>query len=204
MKQINLQNILIVTLIGLFVWQFFYTKEENSDPQPIQVIIPESSGSTGIQTIESVKTVPVYVPGQGQVIVDESFKRLYEEAKDSLERTNLYLNAIRINTFDTTAINNDTIKLDLYTKTRGSLLEYKIDYKIKEKVFEYKPETIVRRPRFSLSVEAEAGIPTIPNSGFLMKGGLGLENRRGESLLVGYDTENRVWVGLKKSFTVIK
>lgn len=204
MKNLELRDILLVILIGLVVWQFIDSGKDKTEPQPIQVVIPGSSGSSGVQTIESVKTVPVYIPGQGQIIVDESYKRLYEEAKDSLERANLYLAAIKINKYDTTVINNDTIRLDFYAKTRGSLLEYKVDYNIKPQVFEYTPETLIKRPRLSLGLGVQAGVPTKPLHDFSMQGNLSITNQKGHSLIGGYDTDNRVWFGYRKEFNLIK
>lgn len=199
----NLTTILLTILVGLFVWQFFFSDNIIKEPTPIQVIIPEYKGTTGTQIIESVKTVPVIIPNKGEIYVDETWRNEYLSTKDSLERLNKYLQAIQINNNNYTFVDNDTINISGQLKTRGDLLEYKIDYKVKERVFEYTPKVITKRPNFSLSVEAEVGIPTTPISNFIMKGGLGFENKRGEAIIVGYDTENRVWVGLRKNFKII-
>src|SRR5690606_38164429 len=111
---------------------------------------------------------------------------------------------IQIRTLDTVFVDNDTIKLSGELTTRGSWLSYRFDYDIKGRRFEYTPDVISQRPKFSVSLEASAGVPTVPTSGFLMKGQVGLENRRGNALTVGYDTEQRVWLGIRKNLTVIK
>lgn len=204
LKKEHIQNTLIAVLIGLFIWQFFFSDKDEKEPQPIQVIIPEQKGSTGTQIIENVKTIPIPIPGQGEVYIDEKWYNEYLAAKDSIGRLNQYLKAIEVKELDTTFIDNDTIRLDGKIKTRGSILAYKFDYNIKERVFEYKPEVVIKRPRVSLFFGVEAGIPTVPTTGFLMKGKIGLENRKGFGVSAGYDTENRVWVGLQKNIILLK
>lgn len=195
---------LLVILIGLVAWMIYQNNKPVEPPKPVVINIPGSSGSTGTQIIENVKTIPVPIPGNKEVIVDEKWYKEYLEAKDSLERINKYVQAIKIQTLDTTFIDNDTIKLSGNLTTRGSLLSYKFDYNIKERKYEYTPEVITQRPKFSLSVEATAGVPTTPTTGFLMKGQLGFEDRRGNALTVGYDTEQRVWLGARKNITILK
>lgn len=199
-----LTPVLIVILIGLVAWMLYQNNKPVEPVKPIVITIPGSSGSTGTQIIENVKTIPVPIPGGTEVIVDEKWYKEYLEAKDSIEQLNKYVQAIQIRTLDTVFVDNDTIKLSGELTTRGSLLSYRFDYDIKERKFEYTPEVITQRPKFSVSLEASAGIPTIPTSGFSMKGQLGFENRRGNALTVGYDTEQRVWLGVRKNITIIK
>lgn len=203
-KKNYLTPVLLVILIGLVSWMLYQNSKPVEPPKPVVINIPEQKGSTGTQVREEVKVVTVPIPGDTEVIVDEKWYKEYLEAKDSLERLNKYVQAIQIRTLDTVFVDNDTIKLSGELTTRGSLLSYRFDYDIKERKFEYTPEVITQRPKFSVSVEATAGIPTVPTTGFLMKGQLGFENRRGNALTVGYDTEQRVWLGVRKNITIVK
>ena len=143
-------------------------------------------------------------PGQGAQFTGMG-KELYEKSKDSLTRLNLYLEAIKINDYEKVLVDNDTIQITGFAKTRGSLLEYKVDYDIKSFEHTYDPEIVIRRPKLSLGFGVEAGVPTFPNgSNFLMKGNVYFENRKGEGLQFGYDTDKRVWLGIKKTFTIRK
>lgn len=200
--KLNIQNILLAVLVGLLAYNFFFQKDE--EPKPIQVIIPPIEGSTGTQIIEHVKTIPVYIEGQGQVIVDERWRDEYLNSKDSIERLNQYLKAIQVKEKEYTFIDNDTIKIDGTLKTRGDLLEYKLDYQIKERIFEYTPEVVYKRPRISLEMAVKSGVPTNLNSNFILKGELGLKNKNGFGLNVGYDTDNRIWAGVSKDLTLLK
>lgn len=200
----TLMQVALYLLIGLLVFQMFFNQEEPKEPQPIQVIIPETKGSTGEVIVNPANPITVVIPEKGEIIVDDTWRQEYLIAKDSISRLNKYLQAIQIKDTAITFVNNDTIEIKGDLQTRGQLTKYKLDYTIKEKIFEYTPEVITQRPKFSLSLGAEAGIPTNPLDKFSMKANLGLENKRGESLNFSYDTENRVWVGLRKSFTIIK
>lgn len=195
---------LLIILIGLVALMLYQNSKPVEPPKPVVINIPEQKGSTGTQVREEVKVVTVPIPGDTEVIVDEKWYKEYLEAKDSLERLNKYVQAIQIRTLDTVFVDNDTIKLSGELTTRGSLLSYRFDYDIKERRFEYTPEVISQRPKFSVSLEATAGIPTVPTSGFSMKGQLGFENRRGNALTVGYDSEQRVWLGVRKNIILIK
>lgn len=203
---IKTEHILLTILIGLIAWFVFFGdgKELKEQPQPITITIPATQGTTGTQVIETSTPYPVYIQGQGQIIVDEKYKNLYENTKDSLEKTKLYLNAIKINDYKKTFVDNDTITITGDLKTRGDLLEYKIDYNIKPLTFDYTPNIVKQRPRFSMSIGVSGGIPTVPTTRFNLKGELGLENRKGNALTFGYDTESRVWVGVRKNFTIVK
>ena len=50
----------------------------------------------------------------------------------------------------------------------------------------------------------EAGVPIIPTSNFLLKGDIYFENNKGNGFSLGYDTQQRVWLGVRKTFTLKK
>lgn len=196
--------VLLIILIGLVGWMIYSNNKPTPEPKPYIITIPGAEGSTGTQILRETQPIPVYIPGKGEITVDDTWRKLYLEAKDSLEKQRVFDQAIAINKYDTTFIDNDTLKVSGQLETRGELTKYKFDWELKERKFEYTPEVIIQRPKFSVSVEATAGIPTVPTTGFLMKGQLGFENRRGNALTVGYDTEQRVWLGVRKNIILIK
>src|SRR5690606_30140655 len=93
-----LMPVLMVILIGLVSWMLYQNNKPVEPPKPIVITIPGSSGSTGTQIIENVKTIPIPIPGGTEVIVDEKWYKEYLEAKDSIERLNKYVQAIQIRT----------------------------------------------------------------------------------------------------------
>ena len=99
--KVNVTNILLGGLILLLVWQNFFQKNVEKEPVPITVTIPEYRGSTGERVIERVVTQPVYIPSTNQTVqVDSEWKRKYEQTQDSLEKTKLYLEAIKIKKYE--------------------------------------------------------------------------------------------------------
>jgi len=203
----NVTNILLGVLIMIMGWKVIFP-EPIPDPAPITVQIPEQVGTSGTQIIERVKVVTVAIPSQDKpVSVDADLKEAYEKSKDSIEKLNLYLESIRVRDYNSTLVDNDTIKITGKGRVRGQLLDYKIDWKIKESAFTYTPEVVVREPKLSLKGGLEFGIPKIIpdsdlNSGFVAKANLRFVNRKGNSLSVGADTEKRIWIG--GEFTIFK
>lgn len=202
--KLNVTNILLGVLIVILLWQNFFGGSEPVEPQPITITMPEVKGTTGAQIVEKVIQVPVYLPNNQKISVDNKYKKLYEQTKDSLERQNLYLEAIKINDYKEVLVDNDSIEITGYAKTRGSLLEYKVDYKIKPVSLTYIPEVKSQLPKLSLGLGVEAGVPLVPTSNFVLKGGLNIINSKGNGFNIGYDTEQRVWLGVSKTFKLIK
>ena len=202
--KINVTNILLGLLLVILIWQNF-SDSEPVEPQPITITLPETQGSSGVQVVEKYVPYPVYNNQTNEKYnVDAEWKRKYEEAKDSLEKQQLYLESIKINKYEETLVNNDTIEIKGSATTRGSLLDFNVDYRIKPSTFSYTPEIITQRPKLSMGVSVEGGIPTRVGSNFLMKGNIYIENRKGSGVNLGYDTENRIWVGVKKTFKIVK
>ena len=127
--------------------------------------------------------------------VDESLRSVDEEVQE--------VTAVRL-VLKKILVDNDTIKIKGKARTRGSLLDFDVNYTIKPIDFSYTPEVITKMPKLSARLGVEGGIPTISNTNFLLKGNLSLENSKGNGLNLGYDTQNRIWVGFSKTFKIIK
>lgn len=202
-KKIQFRDIIIGILIILLVFNFLDTKPEKEEDDKIEIVIPEDKGSSEIQIIEKIKTDTVYI-NKEKVIVDTEYKKLYQEATDSISKLNIFLEAIAIKEYKIDFIKNDTIEIKGDLKTRGDLLEYKIDWTVKEKKHIYEPKTIVKNPRLSLLVGVEAGIPTTPNTKLVSKAGVDFINEKGSGLGIGYDTEQRVWFKISRNLILRK
>lgn len=206
--KINVTNILLILLIGIMSWQTFTGNQLKEEPKQEIISIPEIKGTTGTQTVEKVVLQPIYLPSTDkQVNVDSAWKEKYEQAlkdKDSVAQRNLYLEAIKINTYEKTLVDNDSIEIKGYARTRGSLLDYSVEYTLKPRDFSYTPKIVTTRPKLSLGLDIELGVPTVPVSDFLAKGDIYFENKKGNGFSLGYDSEQRVWVGIRKTFTIRK
>lgn len=206
--KINVTNILLVMLIVIMGWQTF-VKNDLPIPEKKTITIPEIKGTTGTKVLEpNVVRDTVYLPSKNkEIIVDGGWKLKYEQAvknNDSLEQRTLFLEAIKINKYEKVLVDNDSIEIKGYATTRGNLLDYSVDYRIKPSDFTYTPDIVKIRPALSLGFNVEAGVPLIPTSDFLIKGGMFVENTKGNGFSLGYDTQQRVWVGVRKTFTLKK
>jgi len=200
---------ILILLVFSGVMIYLHTRPEVI-PDPIIITIPGSSGTSGlvqIDTVEVIKEVKVYLPGKKEIVVDNSYKEAYERAiedNDDLTAKNLFLESIRIKEYNEIAIDNDTIKVDLYAKTRGTLLAYKIDYNIKDKEFTYTPEVMHIRPKMTVLLGLEAVLPPIGSGTPALKLDLGFQGQGGDIWSGGIDTQGNKYVGFKKSFTIFK
>ena len=88
--------------------------------------------------------------------------------------------------------------------TRGSLLDYSVDYKIKEKDFTYTPEVVTQLPRLTAGIGSELAVPTQVGGQFTLKANFSLMNKKGHEINLGYDTDQRFWLGYTWNFKLIK
>jgi hypothetical protein len=208
--KVTVEKILIGVLIILLGWSVFSNvNREEVKPKVITIEVPAKSGIVK-DTLQIVPRDTVYLPSEVNpeikevVVVDSTLKLKYKKETDSLKRELLYLKAIEINDYEKILIDNDTIQITGKATTRGELLDFRIDYNIKPSEFSYIPEVISKRPSLSAGINVEAGVPTITEAPFILKGGVHFENGKGNGFSLGYDTRNRVWVGFSKTFKIIK
>lgn len=202
--KLDLTKILLVAALLFIGWQNFINVEPDPEPDPVTITLPSTDGTTGIVDIEpEVVRDTIYMKG-GAIEVDRGYKELYEKTKDSLERKVLYLRAIKINKYSDTIVDNNEIVIKGEATTRGDLLNYSVDYTIKPQEFTYTPEVVTRLPKLSLGLGLEAGVPLIPESNFVLKANVDLMNSKGNRVNLSYDTEQRVWFGLTKTFRLIR
>lgn len=205
MNNLKLTNILLTILIALISWDTFIKTPEVVEPASITITIPEQTGSSGVKYVEP-KVITVKVPRDdgSNIEVDSYWKAKYEEAITQKQKDSLYNEAIKINKYQDTLLSDDRVTIKGEATTRGSLLDFKVDYKLNEQYFTYTPEVVVENPRLTLELGTELGVPTIPNESFALKANLGLINKKGWGASISYDTDGRVWGGIKKTFKIIK
>ena len=197
-------KLLLVALILIMGYNSFFKPAPDPVIETVTVTVPQKEGTTGIVNIEpEIVRDTVIVKGE-TIEVDKGYKELYEKAKDSLEKKELYLESIKINKYNDTIVNNDDIVIKGSATTRGTLLDYSVDYILKEKSITYTPEVVTQLPKLSGGLGLEVGVPTIPNTSFVVKANLSLMNRRGQEINISYDTDQRVWLGYKKIFKIFK
>lgn len=204
--KIDSTKILLFALVLMMAYNNFFKKEPTVEPVPVTLTLPESFGSTGLQALEP-KVVIVQVPierGSNQNIdIDKIWKEQYDKASQQI-KDSLYNEAIRIRTYNDTLVNNEEIVIKGNATTRGSILDFKVDYKIKEGAITYIPKVETRLPRLTMGLGAGVSAPTTPNTNFSLRAELSLMNQKGHEINFGYSTEQRVSVGYTYNFKIIK
>jgi len=212
LPKLSIKDILLVALIGFIIFTQFFGSSDDPDPKTVTIVIPEVSGTVE-ETVKDVPktTVEIYDPipkTVTKIIVDKEYKEKYERAikeNDSLTAINLFLQSIEINEYNRVLVDNDTLKLVAYAKTRGILLKYKVDYTIKENTITYDPVVVKERPKFTLLAGGGLIVPTNqldPTMAF--KADIGFQNQKGNIIEVGYDTQQNIYVGYKHAIKLGK
>jgi hypothetical protein len=210
------KNYLILALL-ISLGTVIYINYEN-EPVPDKVVITDEE--TGGVEKELAEVIPdtvfieIEVPGKAkpqikEIVVDSTYKSEYEKAikdNDSLKAKNLFLESISLDTFEGNLIDNKDITIDGKFKTRGKLLEYKIDYKIKSDTLTFKPNIEYRHPKASFVYGVKLGLP-MQNGVQLqptLEGVVGFQNKKGNIITFSADTQKRFSIGYYKTITLFK
>lgn len=209
MNRRPLKNVLYV--IGIFFVIYLFTLvEQCSEPKqtiPVKIETPAKSGSFEKPTefIPGVAKKDSIIYKKGKTIYTENpiNKQLAEDylkATDSIKRLKLYLDAIQEKD-GTYVYDNKDLKLEIYAKTRGELLEIKPKYTIKPS--EVKVDVPVKQTVLAMYGGIEVG-NNASLTNLTVKADVGLQNKRGTIFTVGADTRSNFYVGAKIKFLDIK
>jgi len=209
-------RITIAIIVSLFIIDHVFL---NNDPKvnDVTIVTPEEVGGVEKKLAEAIPDtvyIEVLIPGKNkpqkkQIIVDSTYKAKYDaalKANDSITARNLYLESISINEVSETLIDNKDIKIDGKFKTRGTLLEYSIDYKIKSDTIKYTPQVTYLHPKLTIVYGVKLGLPIqAVNPGQpTIEAVLGFQNKKGNMVTFGITSDKRATVGYYKSFKLIK
>lgn len=133
------------------------------------------------------RKITVVNPLDKQMVVD------YLKAKDSIERLNLFIKAVKINKYKQNFDNKD-ITLDIEAETTGTLNYIRPIYTIKEKKVD--APVYIKQTKFALYT----GIEVYDNKSFGNAGAkidLSIQNKKGDIYTAGYDSNSNIYIGYK-------
>ena len=172
-------------------------------PQIITVTVPKITGSFKPQKPQvTIDTDTLYLknPINKKLISEnEKLKQDYEKANDSIKNI-LFAKSVKLFKFAST-FENDTIKIDINGVVQGEVKEITPKYFIKQRKIDM--QVIPKETAFRLLGGLELGNTTKFNA-FTAKANLMFQNRKGNMLSVGYDTNKRIWIGKTWSIFDIK
>jgi len=211
--KLDIKSVVIIILAIYVGYNFFFTETEPI--KDVSVIIPEKAGKVE-KKIDSIIRDTIYIdvliPGKKEIVVDSLYKAQYEDAiksNDSLKAKNLFLESISLDNWEGTLVNNKEVMISGKFLTRGKLLEYNIDYKIKSDTLTYTPEVAVRYPKLSFVIGADVILPAAnPYSPYItspmFQARAGFQNKKGHTFTVIYNDRGAWGVGYSKSFKLSK
>lgn len=195
--------IIILILFGYILWDF------PSDVVMHRVLIPEKKGEFEKPvTIIKYRKRDSIVYKEGDTVFTENpvnrdlaerFKKLQKE-KDSLSTFKLYVDAIQERE-QTQVFDNKDIKLEVYTKTRGTILEVKPKYIIKEReeLVEVKTKQTVLAVYAGTEVKSTTSLEKVS-----LGASIGIQSKSGTIISAGIFTDKTIQVGIKFRILNIK
>lgn len=212
--QINLSDSRIKTFIKSYLgWILFFlmvwlNAGAGKEIKTVKVIVPTVTGKLESKKPElkplEIKQEPivkkdglVYKENPFNIILAEENTKLksdYSKMSDSL-KSKAYDKAIELNTFSYKS-EDKYLKLTIDGIVRGEVSEITPSYTIKEQ----ESEVFVKEKLPGLKVlgGVEVGnTKTLDNLSF--KGSVLFQNRKGNIISAGYDTDNKIWLGYYRS-----
>jgi hypothetical protein len=183
----------IGVLVGIAILYFTQKPEVEivEVPVEIEVKVPEIIKET--DTVYYPK--PVFI--EGEQVIDTTLYAEYNKLKDQVKKDSLFKAAITIKEYKE-VVEDDTIKIDLYAKVRGDLLNYQLGYNIKPRVF--KLDTILSIPvpkKMELYYGVDSYIPA-PNSlqkAAIIPSAMMINKKHTKAYQIGYDPFNKAFKG---------
>lgn len=196
-KKLIYPSIIIFLLLVIFIQRSCCNKSENFKAKK-EIVIPEKKGS--FPSVKPIKISDTIIKDsiifkEKKIIItnplDKEMVLDYLKAKDSIEKLNLFIKAVKINKYNQN-FNNDDITLDIEAETTGTLNYIKPTYTIKEK--KVIAPVYIKQTKFALYTGAEVfDNKSLNNLG--VKFNLFIQNKKGDLYTAGYDLNKNIYVG---------
>lgn len=213
MKQINLNNVKIPEWIKYFGWVLVVililgTKSCNTGADKIGTVtitVPEKKGSF-IATKPSIVVITEDKIIKGDPVIKENplNQKLLDENRILIDKYKSVNDSVKLLMFEklnelnqfSSEFENDDILININGIARGEVQEITPSYTIK------KQDIGVAVPAKTQSLRVLGGVEvgntkTLDNLSF--KGSVLLQNRKGNIISAGYDTDNKIWLGYYRS-----
>lgn len=178
----------------LIIGALLFVRQCNAEVEPEFIIVEKEVLVPSVTHVfDTIKEpVPVYVKVKE---IDSTYYEQYKKLKDSVAKDSLFKEVIAINEYNQKY--EDTLQtIDVYSKTRGKLLEQNVKYTTKPYYITL-TDSIEIKKKVAVSFGTELGVSTVPSLGLnpVLKGNVIVTNKRGNSISASYDTQGTVWVG---------
>lgn len=198
-KKIIYPAIVVFLLLIIFIQRSCCNTSKGFEKKK-EIVIPEKKGSFPPVKLMKVydtiikdsivfkdRKINVINPLDKQMVID------YLKAKDSIERLNLFIKAVKINKYNQNFDNND-ISLNIEAETTGTLNYVKPTYVIKEK--KVSAPIYIKQTKFALYTGFELYDSKNLNAPGV-KIDLSVQNKKGDLYTAGYDSDKNIYIGYK-------
>lgn len=189
----NIYKYLIVLILGGLLSYFIFKKDTEFVEVPIKIEVP-------VPVIEK-EFDTIYLPSEikkSKPQIDSIYYRKFLKLKDSVAKDSAYKEAITIKEYRP-RFEDDSIIIDVYAKTRGSLLESQVKYKTKPRNITLDTTITIEVPR---QAKLYVGGQVYGNTSINVLGRLGagptgmlLNKKQTKIYNIGYDAVNKTWSG---------
>jgi hypothetical protein len=191
----TMKNLFVVALIAIIL---VLSTCSGPKDKVVTVIQPEYHKVTDTVFIEKIKLKNIAVK-DGTVVVNKDKYEDYIKTKDTVKKKEILIEALTVREYNTNVIDNDSIKVDVYSKVQGMLLATSADVTVKEQ--KIKEKVVTQRPRLSLILGAEVGYKEFQFNPVIKTG---IQIKSGNILTLSVDLNKNIYVGFAKTFTLIK
>lgn len=191
----NLIFIGIGILIGILLMYFIQKPTIKEVPIRVEIEVPIPIIEKNFDTI--YEPYPVYI--KGEVKIDSIYYKQWLKLNDSISKDKSFKDAITINEYNT-KFEDDTLTINIYSKTRGTLLEIKPDYKTKPRKIPVDTTIYIPLPKYNEFYGGlEVGMP-LPNISTLdvtpiLKSNFYWKTKKDKLWNISLDSEKRIFVG---------
>ena len=159
-------------------------------PIKIEVPIPPIKGGTDTIYLPS----PI-IKEPRKIAIDSTYYKEYVKLKDTLVKDSIYKNAITIREYNT-RFDEDSIYIDVYSKTRGSLLAQKVSYETKPYTIPLDTTITIKVPQKPLLYLGGGIILPTQNGSMLMSpsiapGAIFIERDKKRAYNISFDIVNK-------------
>jgi hypothetical protein len=161
---------------------------------PVAILHPKSKKDSIIWKDKIVRTENPF----NKKLAEDFIKS--QKDNDSLKALNLYLKAIQ-EVDGTYVFDNKDVKLEITTKTRGEILKITPKYTIKER----EETVVVKNKETVFALYAGGGVSdNLQFNNFAAEVHLGIQNKSGDIITAGYDTQKNISIKYSTQLFKIK
>lgn len=203
----NKKNLLftgIGIILGVIFMYFIQKPTIIKVPYKVEIEVPVPVVENSFDSISYPKPEIRYIKGTVIKEVDSIYYEKWLSLKDSITKNEVYKDAITIREYNT-KFEDDILTLNIYSKTRGSLLEIKPNYKTKPRTIPLDTTLMISIPKYNEFYGGiEVGVPVIQipfsEPSILGKANFVWKTKKDKLFNISIDTEGRLYGGYSIKF----